>query len=95
MTALTRRVWALYDTGSDHGHGGQPPVQEGSQQLLAGIAAAFDTRDLIQQALSALMGRHQIAADTAYLIETGRLVTTGPAHQLRDDENIRRSYLGY
>jgi branched-chain amino acid transport system ATP-binding protein len=34
-------------------------------------------------------------ADTAYLIETGRLVTTGPAHQLRDDENIRRSYLGY
>ena len=34
-------------------------------------------------------------ADNAYLIETGRLVTTGPAHQLRDDENIRRSYLGY
>jgi len=34
-------------------------------------------------------------ADHAYLIETGRLVTTGPAHQLRDDENIRRSYLGY
>jgi branched-chain amino acid transport system ATP-binding protein len=34
-------------------------------------------------------------ADTAYLIETGRLVTTGPAQQLRDDENIRRSYLGY
>jgi branched-chain amino acid transport system ATP-binding protein len=34
-------------------------------------------------------------ADDAYLIETGRLVTTGPARQLRDDENIRRSYLGY
>jgi branched-chain amino acid transport system ATP-binding protein len=34
-------------------------------------------------------------ADDAYLIETGHLVTTGPARQLRDDENIRRSYLGY
>jgi branched-chain amino acid transport system ATP-binding protein len=34
-------------------------------------------------------------ADHAYLIETGRLVMEGPARQLRDDENIRRSYLGY
>ena len=34
-------------------------------------------------------------ADHAYLIETGRVVTDGPARQLRDDENIRRSYLGY
>jgi branched-chain amino acid transport system ATP-binding protein len=34
-------------------------------------------------------------ADHAYLIETGRVVMDGPAKQLRDDENIRRSYLGY
>ena len=34
-------------------------------------------------------------ADHAYLIETGRLVMDGPAQQLRDDENIRRAYLGY
>jgi branched-chain amino acid transport system ATP-binding protein len=34
-------------------------------------------------------------ADHAYLIETGRLVMEGPARKLRDDENIRRSYLGY
>jgi branched-chain amino acid transport system ATP-binding protein len=34
-------------------------------------------------------------ADHAYLIETGRLVTQGPAQQLRDDENIRKAYLGY
>jgi branched-chain amino acid transport system ATP-binding protein len=34
-------------------------------------------------------------ADNAYLIETGEMVTSGPAQQLRDDENIRRSYLGY
>jgi len=34
-------------------------------------------------------------ADHAYLIETGHVVTEGPARALRDDENIRRSYLGY
>jgi branched-chain amino acid transport system ATP-binding protein len=34
-------------------------------------------------------------ADHAYLIETGRLVMTGPAAQVRDNENIRKFYLGY
>ena len=34
-------------------------------------------------------------ADHAYLIETGRLVMAGPAADVRGDENIRRSYLGY
>ena len=34
-------------------------------------------------------------ADNVYLIETGRLVMTGPAQDLRRDETIRRSYLGY
>jgi len=34
-------------------------------------------------------------ADRAYLIETGRLVTAGAAHDLRSDENVRRAYLGY
>jgi len=34
-------------------------------------------------------------ADHAYLIETGRLVMDGPAQKLRDDENIRKAYLGY
>ena len=34
-------------------------------------------------------------ADQAYLIETGRLVMEGPARKLRDDENIRKAYLGY
>jgi branched-chain amino acid transport system ATP-binding protein len=34
-------------------------------------------------------------ADDVYLIETGRLVMTGPAQELRSDETVRRSYLGY
>ena len=34
-------------------------------------------------------------ADHAYLLETGRVVMNGPARELREDENIRRAYLGY
>jgi branched-chain amino acid transport system ATP-binding protein len=35
------------------------------------------------------------AADQAYLIETGYIVTSGSAKALADDPQIRRSYLGY
>jgi len=34
-------------------------------------------------------------ADHAYLLETGRIVFSGPAAEIREDEKIRRSYLGY
>jgi branched-chain amino acid transport system ATP-binding protein len=34
-------------------------------------------------------------ADEAYLIETGRLVMSGPAQTVGSDENVRRAYLGY
>jgi branched-chain amino acid transport system ATP-binding protein len=34
-------------------------------------------------------------ATHAYLLETGRLILGGPASVMRDDESIRRSYLGY
>jgi branched-chain amino acid transport system ATP-binding protein len=34
-------------------------------------------------------------ADDAYLLETGRVVMSGPAAELRKDDAIRRSYLGY
>jgi branched-chain amino acid transport system ATP-binding protein len=34
-------------------------------------------------------------ADHAYLLETGRVVMSGPAETLRKDEGVRRSYLGY
>jgi len=34
-------------------------------------------------------------ADHAYLIETGRVVMSGPSARLQTDESIRRSYLGY
>ncbi len=34
-------------------------------------------------------------SDHAYLLETGRIVVSGPAADIRKDESIRRSYLGY
>ena len=34
-------------------------------------------------------------ADRAYLLETGRIVAAGPADEIRRDESVRRSYLGY
>src|SRR5438876_4230051 len=34
-------------------------------------------------------------ADQAYLLETGRVVVSGPSAELRRDDAIRRSYLGY
>jgi branched-chain amino acid transport system ATP-binding protein len=34
-------------------------------------------------------------ADHAYLLETGRVVMAGPAADLKKDDAIRRSYLGY
>ena len=34
-------------------------------------------------------------ADHAYLLETGRVVMAGLAKEIREDESIRRSYLGY
>jgi len=34
-------------------------------------------------------------ADHAYLLETGRVVMSGPAETLKRDEGVRRAYLGY
>jgi branched-chain amino acid transport system ATP-binding protein len=34
-------------------------------------------------------------ADQAYLLETGRVVLGGPAAQVKQDEAVRKSYLGY
>jgi branched-chain amino acid transport system ATP-binding protein len=34
-------------------------------------------------------------ADQAYVIETGRIVMSGKADEIADNENVRKSYLGY
>ena len=39
--------------------------------------------------------RAQGISQRAYVLEVGRVALTGPSAELRDDESIRRSYLGY
>ena len=34
-------------------------------------------------------------ASHAYLLETGKVVMSGPALVVKNDENVRKSYLGY
>jgi branched-chain amino acid transport system ATP-binding protein len=34
-------------------------------------------------------------ADRAYVIETGRIVMSGTAHEIANNEDVRKSYLGY
>jgi branched-chain amino acid transport system ATP-binding protein len=34
-------------------------------------------------------------ADHAYVLETGRVVMAGPSSVVKNDENVRKSYLGY
>ena len=35
------------------------------------------------------------AASTAYVLEVGRVAVAGPSEELRENESVRRSYLGY
>jgi len=35
------------------------------------------------------------AADTAYVLEVGRVALSGPSAELQKDESVRKSYLGY
>ena len=46
---------------------------------------------LVEQNASVALG----LANHAYLMETGRVVTSGPAAELRQNVAIRRAYLGY
>lgn len=77
IAALTRRVWAVYDPGSIARNGPLPTVEEGTQQFLGGIAAAFHTRAVIQQALGVIMGHQGVPADAAYLLLRMTAVETG------------------
>jgi branched-chain amino acid transport system ATP-binding protein len=46
---------------------------------------------LVEQNASLALG----LADEAYLLETGRIVMSGAAQTIRENESVRRSYLGY
>jgi branched-chain amino acid transport system ATP-binding protein len=65
-------------------------------QNLFGILARLNREEgtamlIVEQNASLAMG----IAHRAYLLETGKIVTSGDAHSMLDDESIRKAYLGY
>jgi len=55
------------------------------------IAAERTSILLVEQNASLALS----VADMAYLLETGSIVMSGPAADIRKDESVRRAYLGY
>jgi branched-chain amino acid transport system ATP-binding protein len=86
---LSRPVLLLLDEPS---LGLAPRVTRELFAVLAGVKADQGTSMLLveQNATLALE-----LADTAYVLEAGRTVLSGPAADVRADESVRRSYLGY
>jgi len=65
-------------------------------QELFEIFREINRRDRVSMLLveqNAALALH--LADQAYLLETGRVVISGTAEAIRNDEAVRRSYLGY
>jgi branched-chain amino acid transport system ATP-binding protein len=61
-------------------------------EILRQIIAAEQTSILLVEQNASLA---LTIADMAYLLETGKIVMSGPAADIRKDESVRRSYLGY
>jgi branched-chain amino acid transport system ATP-binding protein len=60
--------------------------------ILRGINAAERVSMLVVEQNAALALE---VADHAYVLETGRMVLSGTAQQIKSDDAVRRSYLGY
>ena len=80
----------------------------GEQQMLAVGLAPLIVEELFgilrtineQESVSMLLVEQNASlalelADEAYLLETGRVVISGPAAEIAADESVRQSYLGY
>src|SRR6185436_8556160 len=94
IAADVERVYAYFPRLKERHRQQAGTLSGGEQQMLAvGRAMMLRPRLMLLDEPNAALALD--LADHAYLIETGRLVTEGPAQQLRDDENIRRAYLGY
>ncbi|MFC6016807.1 GAF domain-containing protein [Plantactinospora solaniradicis] len=77
MASFTSGVRIAYGVGPTGA--GQPTqsTDAGSEQLLTGLVAALQIRDLIQQALGVVRGRDHQPARTAYLVLRERISGTG------------------
>ena len=59
-------------------------------ETIAELKAAGTTILLVEQNASAALG----LADVGYVLETGRVVLSGPGRDLLQDDNVRKAYLG-
>ena len=62
-------------------------------EIFAAVTAIRDTGVtvlLVEQRLSESLA----IADRAYVLQTGRVILSGPAESIRDDPEVRRAYLG-
>jgi len=65
-------------------------------QEMFGIFKAINEKDRISMLLVEQNASLALKlADHAYLLETGRVVISGTSESIRNDESVRRSYLGY
>ena len=65
-------------------------------QEMFGIFKAINEKDRISMLLVEQNASLALKlADHAYLLETGRVVISGSSESIRNDESVRRSYLGY
>lgn len=69
-----------------------PLIVEELFAILAEIRSAMGVSMLVVEQNAALALE---LADQAYLIETGTIALSGPAAEIRGDESVRNSYLGY
>lgn len=67
-----------------------PQAVEAVLEVVTGLAAGGTAVLLVEQDAELALG----LADRAYVLETGRVVASGPAAALRDDPAVRQAYLG-
>ena len=58
--------------------------------VLPAVRAGRVTAVIVEQNVKEVLG----LADRAYVLENGRVVLSGPSGQLREDERLKRAYLG-
>lgn len=67
-----------------------PKLVEQSFEMIAGLHAEGVSMLLVEQNANMALS----VADRGYVLQTGRIVLTGPAHELSSHDELRRAYLG-
>ena len=77
MAPLIAGVWAIFDPDGELPATPRAALDEGGRELLAGFTEAVAVRATIQQALYAIMDRHGVLMNAAYLRLTAMAAQSG------------------